>query len=129
LDTSHPHLPVSCPPACPLIASPDCVRRPTSLDRPFPPDFRPELTASVGACNCQSVAAAPYQSSDGGQQDLISRGVEVSELFHRDGGSLLPGSDPQRRSYLTYASFSDPDGNTWLLQEITTRLPGRERED
>jgi hypothetical protein len=60
------------------------------------------------------------------REDLISRGVEVSELFHRDGGELLPGPDPERRSYLTYASFSDPDGNGWLLQEVTSRLPGRE---
>ena len=52
------------------------------------------------------------------REDLISRGVEMSELFHRDGGELLPGPDPQRRSYLTYASFSDPDGNSWLLQEV-----------
>jgi catechol 2,3-dioxygenase-like lactoylglutathione lyase family enzyme len=63
------------------------------------------------------------------RDDLISRGVEISELFHRDGGELLPGPDPERRSYLTYASFSDPDGNGWMLQEVTTRLPGREWED
>jgi catechol 2,3-dioxygenase-like lactoylglutathione lyase family enzyme len=59
------------------------------------------------------------------RKDLVSRGVEVSDLFHRDGGNLLPGPDPQRRSYLTYASFQDPDGNGWLLQEVKTRLPGR----
>jgi catechol 2,3-dioxygenase-like lactoylglutathione lyase family enzyme len=58
--------------------------------------------------------------------DLISRGVEVSELFHRGDSGIAPGPDPERRSYLTYASFSDPDGNGWLLQEIRTRLPGRE---
>jgi hypothetical protein len=59
---------------------------------------------------------------------LISRGVEVSESFHLDGGPK-PGPDPQRRSYQTYASFSDPDGNAWLLQELTARLPGREWTD
>jgi catechol 2,3-dioxygenase-like lactoylglutathione lyase family enzyme len=63
---------------------------------------------------------------DAARVDLISRGAEVSELFHREDGRFVPGPDPQRRSYLTYASFSDPDGNSWLLQEITTRLPGRE---
>jgi catechol 2,3-dioxygenase-like lactoylglutathione lyase family enzyme len=63
------------------------------------------------------------------REDLISRGVEVSELFHLDGAQPLPGPDPERRSYLTYASFSDPDGNGWLLQEVKTRLPGREWED
>jgi len=66
---------------------------------------------------------------DAAREDLISRGVEVSDVFHRDGARLLPGPDPERRSYLTYASFSDPDGNSWLLQEVTTRLPGREWDD
>ncbi len=65
---------------------------------------------------------------DEAREDLISRGVEVSEVFHIDGGPV-PGPDPERRSYQTYASFSDPDGNGWLLQEIRTRLPGREWED
>jgi catechol 2,3-dioxygenase-like lactoylglutathione lyase family enzyme len=65
---------------------------------------------------------------DAARADLISRGVEVSEVFHLDGGRV-PGPDPQGRSYQTYASFSDPDGNGWLLQEIKTRRPGREWED
>jgi catechol 2,3-dioxygenase-like lactoylglutathione lyase family enzyme len=63
---------------------------------------------------------------DAAREDLISRGVEVSELFHGAPGEE-PGSgpDPQGRSYTTYASFEDPDGNSWLLQEIKERLPGR----
>ena len=65
---------------------------------------------------------------DAARAELISRGVEVSEVFHLAGGRV-PGPDPQGRSYQTYASFSDPDGNGWLLQEIKTRLPGREWED
>ena len=65
---------------------------------------------------------------DAARADLIGRGVQVSDLFHLEGGPV-PGRDPQGRSYQTYASFSDPDGNGWLLQEITTRLPGREWED
>jgi catechol 2,3-dioxygenase-like lactoylglutathione lyase family enzyme len=65
---------------------------------------------------------------DEAREDLIRRGVEVSEVFHIDGGPV-PGPDPARRSYQSYASFSDPDGNGWLLQEIRTRLPGREWED
>ena len=65
---------------------------------------------------------------DAAREDVSSCGVEVSEVFHLDGGRV-PGPDPQGRSYQTYASFSDPDGNGWLLQEITTRLPGREWED
>jgi catechol 2,3-dioxygenase-like lactoylglutathione lyase family enzyme len=62
--------------------------------------------------------------------ELIERGVDVSEVFHgqafkaaREGRE--PGLDPERKSYSSYASFSDPDGNEWLLQEVTTRLPGR----
>jgi catechol 2,3-dioxygenase-like lactoylglutathione lyase family enzyme len=65
---------------------------------------------------------------DAARKDLISCGAEVSEVFHLAGGRV-PGPDPQGRSYQTYASFSDPDGNGWLLQEIKTRLPGREWED
>ena len=65
---------------------------------------------------------------DAARADLIGRGAEISEVFHLAGGRV-PGPDPQRRSYQTYASFSDPDGNGWLLQEIRTRLPGREWED
>jgi catechol 2,3-dioxygenase-like lactoylglutathione lyase family enzyme len=59
------------------------------------------------------------------REDLISRGADVSELFHIGEGGPVPGPDPERTSYNTYATFSDPDGNSWLLQEVTTRLPGR----
>ena len=62
---------------------------------------------------------------DAARADLVSRGIEISGLFHLAGGPV-PGPDPEGRSYQTYASFSDPDGNGWLLQEIKTRLPGRE---
>ncbi len=61
---------------------------------------------------------------DAAREDLIGRGIEVSELYHLDGGPK-PGPDPERRSYQTFASFKDPDGNTWQLQEIKERLPGR----
>jgi catechol 2,3-dioxygenase-like lactoylglutathione lyase family enzyme len=71
---------------------------------------------------------------DAARDDLIARGVEVSEVFHYAGGPFnnavenprVGGRDPQGRSYLSFASFEDPDGNDWLLQEIQTRLPGRE---
>lgn len=69
---------------------------------------------------------------DAARADLIGRGVTVSDVFHFDGGlhvhgtdGRAPGRDPQDRSYLTWAEFRDPDGNTWLLQEIKQRLPGR----
>lgn len=60
--------------------------------------------------------------------DLIGRGVDISEVFHFDGllGPRVTGPDPKRGTYASFASFKDPDGNSWLLQEITTRLPGRE---
>jgi catechol 2,3-dioxygenase-like lactoylglutathione lyase family enzyme len=65
---------------------------------------------------------------DAARDALASRGIEVSEVFHLAGGRV-PGPDPEGRSYQTYASFGDPDGNGWLLQEIKTRLPGREWTD
>jgi catechol 2,3-dioxygenase-like lactoylglutathione lyase family enzyme len=60
--------------------------------------------------------------------ELISHGADVSEIWHGRGlgaGGHLPGPDPDHGSYRSFASFSDPDGNSWLLQEITERLPGR----
>jgi catechol 2,3-dioxygenase-like lactoylglutathione lyase family enzyme len=58
--------------------------------------------------------------------ELVDRGVDVGEVFHRGvGEGPLSGPDPARRSYHSYATFSDPDGNSWLLQEVTVRLPGR----
>ena len=58
--------------------------------------------------------------------DLVRRGVAVSEIFNRvPGAEPRPGLDPERRSYASFATFRDPDGNGWLLQEIRQRLPGR----
>jgi catechol 2,3-dioxygenase-like lactoylglutathione lyase family enzyme len=65
--------------------------------------------------------------------ELTGHGVDVSEVFHFADGLLsvagtngrVPGRDPQGRSYFSFASFNDPDGNSWLLQEVKTRLPGR----
>ena len=72
------------------------------------------------------------------RQELLRRGVKVSETFHGAddvhtgtdepylfGSIRVSGPDPERRSYRSHASFSDPDGNGWLLQEVTERLPGR----
>jgi len=72
--------------------------------------------------------------ADAARNDLIARGVDVSEVFHYAGGpfnnavknSRVGGRDPQDRSYFSFASFQDLDGNGWLLQEIKERLPGRE---
>jgi catechol 2,3-dioxygenase-like lactoylglutathione lyase family enzyme len=68
------------------------------------------------------------------RDELIARGVDVSEVFHYAAGPFnnsvenprVGGRDPQSRSYYSFASFEDPDGHRWLLQEIKTRLPGRE---
>ena len=73
---------------------------------------------------------------DAAREDLIARGVNVSEVFDYAGGPFnntianprVGGRDPEGRSYFSFASFEDPDGNRWLLQEITTLLPGREWE-
>ena len=62
---------------------------------------------------------------DAARDDLVSRGIDVSEVSER----RPPGLDAPGRSYFMFASFRDPDGNGWLLQEVTTRLPGREWED
>jgi catechol 2,3-dioxygenase-like lactoylglutathione lyase family enzyme len=59
------------------------------------------------------------------RDDLASRGVDVTEIFHRTETGVDSGPDPQGRSYNSFASFADPDGNQWLLQQITERLPGR----
>jgi catechol 2,3-dioxygenase-like lactoylglutathione lyase family enzyme len=71
---------------------------------------------------------------DAARDDLIARGIDVSEVFHYAAGPFnnavenprVGGRDPENRSYFSFASFEDPDGNVWLVQEITTRLPGRE---
>ena len=71
---------------------------------------------------------------DAARTELVARGVDVSEVFHYAGGPFnntveparVSGRDPEGRSYYSFVSFEDPDGNSWLVQEITTRLPGRE---
>jgi catechol 2,3-dioxygenase-like lactoylglutathione lyase family enzyme len=65
------------------------------------------------------------------REELAERGVDVTDVYHGAGGpfrpeSRIPGPDPDRTSYASYASFADPDGNGWTLQEVTARLPGRE---
>ena len=57
--------------------------------------------------------------------ELAARGIEVDEVFHIGANGKMSGLDPERNSYRSFAAFRDPDGNRWLFQEITTRLPGR----
>jgi catechol 2,3-dioxygenase-like lactoylglutathione lyase family enzyme len=115
-------------------------------------DFRViQFTPPGSSCSVifgKNVTAAMPSSAQGlylivsdivaAREELRGRGVEISEVFHEAGdvhagthepylfGRLrVSGPDPEHRSYRSFASFSDPDGNGWLLQEITTRLPGR----
>ena len=65
------------------------------------------------------------------REELVQRGIDITEVYHGLGGQFFPaarvsGPDPERTSYASYASFEDPDGNGWTLQEVTTRRAGRE---
>jgi catechol 2,3-dioxygenase-like lactoylglutathione lyase family enzyme len=76
--------------------------------------------SAVGGLTVAEIKAA--------HDDLVSRGVEASEMWHGapfPPGARLSGPDPERTSYGSFFSFNDPDGNAWLVQEVTTRLPGR----
>jgi catechol 2,3-dioxygenase-like lactoylglutathione lyase family enzyme len=80
-------------------------------------------TMEPGSVERMELAVSDIEAA---REDLISRGVDVSEVFHgAPGEEPEPGPDPEGRPYTTLASFSDPDGNGWLLQEIRERLPGR----
>jgi len=115
-------------------------------------DFRViQFTPPGSGCSVifgKNVTAAPPGAAQGlylivsgiaaARDELLGRGVEISEVFHDAAGVYagpdepylfgrlrVSGPDPDHRSYRSFASFRDPDGNGWLLQEITTRLPGR----
>ncbi len=103
-------------------------------------DFRVvQLTPPASQCSVifgTGITSAAPGSADGLQltvtdidaarAELTSRGAEVSEVFHHAGTrGRVPGPAPDHQSYGSFVSFSDPDGNGWLVQEITTRLPGR----
>jgi catechol 2,3-dioxygenase-like lactoylglutathione lyase family enzyme len=119
------------------------------LDADFPGEggFRVvQLTPPGSACSIifgSEVTSAAPGSAEGLQltvtdieaarAELVERGVEVSEVFHDAGGvfhhaggkARTPGQAPDHKSYGSFVSFSDPDGNGWFVQEVTTRLPGR----
>jgi catechol 2,3-dioxygenase-like lactoylglutathione lyase family enzyme len=79
-------------------------------------------SAAPGSAQNQFLIVSDIQAT---RDALVARGVEVSEIFHPGPDGPVSGPDPEHRSYGSLATFSDPDGNSWLLQEITTRLPGR----
>ncbi len=119
------------------------------LDADFPGEegFRVvQLTPPGSACSIifgHGVTSAPPGSAEGLQlvvtdieaarAEVAERGVEVTEVFHDAGGvfhhagteARAPGPAPEHKTYGSFASFSDPDGNSWFIQEVTTRLPGR----
>ncbi len=91
--------------------------------------FGAGITASApGSANGMYLVVSDIEAA---RADLIAHGADVSEIFHRTGPGTpaVPGRHPQRGSYFSYASFNDPDGNSWLLQEVTARFPGRVAED
>jgi predicted enzyme related to lactoylglutathione lyase len=94
-----------------------------------PPHSQCSIQFGQGATAAEPGSAAGMilvvSDIEAARDDLVSRGVDVSEVAV----SRPPGFDENARSYFARASFSDPDGNRWQLQEITTRLPGREWED
>jgi catechol 2,3-dioxygenase-like lactoylglutathione lyase family enzyme len=101
-----------------------------------PPGSEASIIFGKGVTSAQPGSAElvlAVDNVDAAREDLIARGVNVSEVFHYAGGpfnntienSRVAGRDPEGRSYFSFVSFKDPDGNGWLLQEITTRLPGR----
>jgi catechol 2,3-dioxygenase-like lactoylglutathione lyase family enzyme len=109
--------------------------------------FTPPGSASSIIFGKNVTAAAPGSAQglylivsdiNAARDELIGRGIEVSDVFHDAGGVYagpdapylfgrrrVNGVDPEHRSYRSFASFSDPDGNGWLFQEVTARLPGR----
>jgi catechol 2,3-dioxygenase-like lactoylglutathione lyase family enzyme len=103
-----------------------------------PPNSEASIVFGKGITSAKSGLAdslvLTVEDVEAARADLASRGANVSEVFHYAGGPFnnavenprVAGRDPQGRSYYSFASFEDPDGNGWLLQEITTRLPGRE---
>jgi catechol 2,3-dioxygenase-like lactoylglutathione lyase family enzyme len=90
--------------------------------------FGTGLTASAAGCT-QSVYLV-VSDIEAARAALIARGADASEVFHRGGPTgRLSGPDPARASYASFVSFTDPDGNSWLVQEVTARLPGRVSAD
>ncbi len=91
-------------------------------------------TAAPGSAQATHLAVSDIAAA---RADLVDGGIKVSEVFHcesgfacrygkpGDHGPRVPGPEPEHATYASFASFADPDGNEWVLQEITTRLPGR----
>ena len=100
-----------------------------------PPDSAASIIFGTGVTTATPGSATSLLAVydiEAARADLVARGANVSEVFHGASGfdlagtpARISGPDPERQSYRSFATFSDPDGNGWLLQELTTRLPGR----
>jgi catechol 2,3-dioxygenase-like lactoylglutathione lyase family enzyme len=100
-----------------------------------PPGSRASIQFGLGLTNMAPGSGDGLylivEDVEAARRELMSKGAEVSEVWHGRGIGTSdrgrePGPDPERASYRSFASFSDPDGNSWLLQELTQRLPGRD---
>jgi catechol 2,3-dioxygenase-like lactoylglutathione lyase family enzyme len=91
--------------------------------------FGEGLTAAAPGSAQAALIVSDIEAAHG---ELVGRGIDASDVWHGPPfppEARQPGVDPERASYGSFFSFNDPDGNLWLVQEITTRLPGREWED
>ena len=87
--------------------------------------FGAGLTAAAAGSSLGGLIVSDIGAAHG---ELVSRGIDATDVWHGPPFPVearQPGADPERTSYASFCSFSDPDGNTWLVQEVTTRLPGR----
>jgi catechol 2,3-dioxygenase-like lactoylglutathione lyase family enzyme len=105
------------------------------VDRQLSPDFRVvQLTPPGSACSITLMRNLEAPGSlqglhlvvsdiEAARAELVERGTDASEIFHFESGSQRPGPDPQRSDYASFLSFSDPDGNSWMVQEVRAK-PG-----
>ena len=107
------------------------------VDTPVGTDMRAvQVTPPGSACSVGfgvGITAAPPGSAQGlhlvvsdivaARDGLVRRGVKVSEVRHLQAGAWVPGPDPQRENYMSFANFADPDGNVWVLQEVNRAEP------
>ena len=87
--------------------------------------FGEGLTSAAPGAAQAALIVSDIEAAHG---ELVGRGIEVSDIWHGPPFPVearQPGPDPERTSYGSFFSFNDPDGNTWVVQEVTTRLPGR----
>lgn len=106
-----------------LDKTPPVVVQLTPPGSPCSVQFGPNRTsATPGSAENTYLVVSDIEAT---REELLAKDIEVGELFHLGPGGPVKGPDPEHRSYSQQAIVRDPDGNSWLLQEITTRLPGR----